>query len=164
MLRMSLLMGVFWLPAAAIAQPISGLYIGAAVGANFAGAMLSTENSTKIYSSAGPLSLVDIGWEFGNGLRVEIEGSYRSNGVSKIATLRRNGQFYPLSDVDGNVATYATMANLLYDIDWTPFDLPLHPYVGAGVGYGWLDLGHVSGDGFASLRPPAATPTPARST
>jgi len=38
------------------------------------------------------------------------------------------------------------MANIAYDIPFHPFGWPLTPYVGAGVGYGWLDFGNAGGN------------------
>ena len=99
----------------------------------------------KIYTTAGPVGLADLGWGFGNGLRLEIEGSYRSNGISGISSRRVNGLLMPLTNVEGNAATYAVMANALYDIPFRPFGL-LQPYIGAGVGVGWLDLGNAHGN------------------
>ena len=55
----------------------------------------------------------------------------------------------PLSNVFGNAATYAVMANLAYDIPIHAFGL--QPYVGAGVGYSWLDLGNARGNGFGTF-------------
>jgi outer membrane protein OmpA-like peptidoglycan-associated protein len=142
------------LPVVAVAQPIQGLYINVGAGANFAGDLFSQSNNTKIYTTAGPVALVDLGWGFGNGLRAEVEGSYRSNGISGISTRRVDGMLLPLGDVSGNAATYAVMANVAYDIPFHVPGLPLQPYVGAGLGYGWLDLGNAQGTGFAKLTLP----------
>jgi opacity protein-like surface antigen len=57
----------------------------------------------------------------------------------------------PLTNVTGNAATYAVMANILYDISFHPFALPLQPYVGGGLGYGWLDLNNASCNGAATF-------------
>jgi len=146
MLRKLLLAGLCLMPAVAAAQPVQGLYIGAGAGVNFAGTLSSSQSTTKIDTNVGPLGLVAIGWGFGNGLRVELEGSYRSNSISNISNRRINGLTLPISNVSGNAATYAVMANVLYDIPFHPFSLPLTPYVGAGVGYGWLDFGNAGGN------------------
>jgi OmpA-OmpF porin, OOP family len=146
------LAGVFLLPAIAVAQPIQGLYIGVEVGANFAGTLSASQQTTKVYTDPGPLGLVALGWGFGNGLRTEIEGSYRSNSVSDVSTLRAGGATLPLTNVTGNVQTYAVMANIAYDIPLHPFGLPLQPYVGAGVGYAWLNMEDVRGNGVTTFR------------
>jgi OmpA-OmpF porin, OOP family len=154
MLRLSVLAGVLLLPVVAVAQPVPGLYIGGEAGGNFAGSLLSSHETTKVDTDPGPLGLASLGWAFGNGLRVEIEGSYRSNEISGISTRRVNGSLEPLTNVDGNVGTAAVMANVAYDIPFHPFGLPLQPYVGAGLGYGWLNLSNASGNGFGTFRLP----------
>lgn len=154
MFRTLLLASVLLLPAVAMAQPITGLYIGAGAGVNLAGTMQSAGKTTKIDTDAGPIGLAAVGWGFGNGLRAELEGSYRSNSVGSVSTLRNNGQTVPLSNVDGHVGTYAVMANAVYDIPLHGLSLPVQPYVGVGVGYGWTDLGSVTGNGFGTFRLP----------
>jgi len=135
-----------------MAQPVQGLYVSLGAGANLAGDLLSDHEITKVYTTVGPVGLADLGWGFGDGLRMEIEGSYRSNSISGISTRRVNGALDPLSNVSGRDATYAVMANIAYDIRVHSFGL--QPYVGAGVGYGWLDFGDVHGNGFGTFRLP----------
>jgi len=106
---------------------------------------------TKIYTDAGVVGLIDLGWGFGNGLRAEAEGSIRSNEVSGFSTRRTNGHLQPLGDPAGSVKTYALMANLEYDIPFHPFGLPIQPYVGGGVGYSWLDFGNGGGSGYTTI-------------
>jgi outer membrane protein OmpA-like peptidoglycan-associated protein len=154
MLRTFALASALLLPAAAIAQPIQGLYLSGNVGANFTGTLQTSPTNQKIYTDAGPVGLAALGWGFGNGLRAEIEGSYRSNGVSGISTLRIDGRMLPVAGVTGNARTYAAMANVAYDIPFHPFGLPLSPYVGAGVGYAWLDLGNATGNEPAIIHEP----------
>jgi len=124
------LVGMFLLPPIAIAQPLQGLYIGGDVGVNFAGTLQSSHEITKVYTDPGPAGLVALGWGFGNGLRVEVEGSYRSNDISGISTLRVDGMTLSLADVSGNTRTYPAMANVSYDI---PIRLlgPVQPDIGA---------------------------------
>ena len=96
------------LPVVANAQPVQGLYVSLDTGANFAGDMLSSpQKNTKIYTDAGPVGLVDLGWGFGNGLRAEIEGSIRSNDVSGFSTRRASGELRPLGSASGSAKTYA---------------------------------------------------------
>ena len=78
------------LPLAAQAQPVRGLYVGAAAGANWH-ANVNTDTtingegfSMRTTSSVGWVALASAGWDFGNGLRAEIEGSYRSNDVDTV--------------------------------------------------------------------------------
>jgi len=151
MLRLSLLAGLLLLPAVSTAQSLPGLYVSGETGVNFAGSLLSSGETTKVYTNAGPLGALDLGWEFPNGLRVEIEGSDRSNRIDGISTLRVNGAMLPLSNVNGAVATPAAMANVVYDIPLHGLPLSLQPYVGAGLGYGWLQFNNTSGNGNGRL-------------
>jgi opacity protein-like surface antigen len=151
MLKQVTLAGALMFPAIAVAQPIQGLYIGGNAGVSFAGSLLSSQPNRKIYTDDGPLGLAAVGWGFGNGLRTEIEGSYRSNGIDVISVRRINGMLEPLTNVSGNAATYAVMANVAYDI---PLHLPVQPYIGAGLGYGWLNLGNAHGNAPGIFRLP----------
>jgi OOP family OmpA-OmpF porin len=138
-------------PTLAVAQTDTGPYLSGAVGANFAGALLSSHSETKAYTDPGPAGLVALGWRFGNGLRAEIEADDRSNGVNTIRTHRLNGEMLPLENLEGRVQTYAGMANLFYDIPVRPFGLPIRPYVGVGAGYGTLDFGKTHGLGHGTI-------------
>ena len=135
------------IPFVASAQPISGLYVGGEVGPNFAGSLLASGNETKIYADPGILGLADLGWGFGNGLRVEIEGSGRSNAVNRITTQRIDGRMLPLAGAGGSIDNFALMTNLLYDLDLRRFGTALRPYVGVGFGYDWMDFAGVGGTG-----------------
>jgi opacity protein-like surface antigen len=152
--RHLLCLGALTLPVAALAQPVQGLYVEVGGGANIVGDLLSANETTKVETNIGGLGLVDIGCGFGNGLRAEIEGSYRSNGISGISTLRQNGNLLPLSNATGSVRTFAVMANVKYDLPFHTPALPIQPYVGGGAGYGWLDLGNASGNGVGRFALP----------
>jgi opacity protein-like surface antigen len=142
------------LPATAAAQSVQGLYISGGTGVNFTDTMLSSGGSTQIDTAPGALGLGAVGWGFGNGLRIELEGSYRPNAIDGISTYRINGQLLPLSNVDGDVDTSAIMVNLAYDLPLQPFGLPVQPYVGVGLGHAWLDFGGSGGNGFAKFALP----------
>lgn len=64
------------------------------------------------------------GYAWGNGLRTELEMSYRDNSVDSINTPGATGG-------DGSVNALAFMANALYEFD---FGIGLKPYLGAGIG------------------------------
>jgi len=128
----------------ALAQPLQGLYIGGGAGGNFVPPVLSPRDTTKLYTDPGASADIAIGWGYGNGLRAEIEASFRSNGVSSIGTRRTNGALEPLANIAGSARTYGLMANAAYDIPYYP--LGLQPYVGVGAGYAWLDMSSVSGN------------------
>lgn len=144
-LKASIVAAAVLAPAFAAAQPAQGLYVSGDIGANFADAMLSSNSDLKVNSNTGPVGLGALGWRFGNGLRAEIEGSYRSNGVDSFLTRRVNGQMEPVANVQGTVGTSAAMANLAYDFPVSPRWI-LRPYIGAGVGYGWLGLNGTRGN------------------
>ncbi|MCQ8278888.1 outer membrane beta-barrel protein [Acetobacteraceae bacterium KSS8] len=134
----------------AAARPISGLYVAADGGANFAGSTTASGGVTRVGTQTGPLGLGAVGWGFGNGLRAEIEGSIRSNDIDAIDTLRLNGLRLPLGHVTGHLQTEAGMANLAYDLPLRGF---IKPYVIAGIGYGDLDFRHATGDDFGVRLP-----------
>ncbi len=135
---------------AAQAQPIQGLYIGAAGGANF----LDTERQRSLTLSPGtsvakPNQSVDfkpgwaavgsIGYGFGNGVRLEVEGSGRSN------TGHFNTGMLPKST--GYETKTGAMANVLFDMDIR--SRYVFPYIGAGAGYQSVDFKE---SGYYSVR------------
>lgn len=120
--------------AAAMAQPINGLYVGGEIGANWMqnqkikNAAVSGEGGVKnpggkFDGGFGPAVVGSVGYGFGNGLRAEGEFNYRFT-HEKLKNAPGNGGGY-----DNN--TYGLMANVLYDIPGVPY---VTPYVGAGVG------------------------------
>lgn len=112
-------------PAAVQAQALSGVYIGAGAGINWLAETGVNPGTAKVTSdSVGLAALGSIGYGFGNGLRVELEGNYRYQGV-KVAGVKGHGN------------SYGPMVNALYDFD---AGMPIVPYVGAGVGYQWGDI------------------------
>ncbi len=121
------------LPGTAAAQPVSGLYIGAAGGGNFLQRetvnVLTTSATGRSFSSqkvpfdAGYVGLASIGYGFGNGLRVEVEGNYRYNTPSNIRSASEQ--------------KYGAMLNVLFDLDvGSPY---IYPYIGGGLGYGRVE-------------------------
>ncbi len=76
-----------------------------------------------------------IGTELTNwvkGLRIELEASYRRNDVSGDFFLTGDSGSSTSGILDGNVSTFAIMANAWYDID---VGSKIRPYVGGGVGW-----------------------------
>ncbi len=138
---------VLAVPFAAQAQPVTGLYIGAGVGVNLKSDVdvknLQQKNTLtggvstpdlSLGSGLGPVALGAIGWGFGNGLRVELEGDYRNNNFNKL-----NKQPTGISAAaGGREQLYGPMVNVAYDFyGLTPWVVP---YIGAGVGYQWANL------------------------
>ncbi len=136
-------------PSLASAQQITGLYIGGALGYNYlqdvSGSVdklpgrssppLSSNAPVTIGFGGGFAGLAAIGYGVGNGVRLELEGSYRSNGQS---TTGKNAAPSSSNSVNTTVNSgaenkYGIMANAYYDINigqrW------LYPYIGVGFGY-----------------------------
>ncbi len=128
---------------AALAQPVSGLYVGAGAGANVlenqglrastfpAGAVGRPDaflggRSSKIRTEVGPVFSASVGYGLGNGLRVEVQGDFRQNKLSHVG-------FYAAG---GEEQQFGGFLNVLYDFDLSPLGVPgLSPYLGVGAGY-----------------------------
>jgi OOP family OmpA-OmpF porin len=128
-------------PIAASAQPVTGLYVGLGAGVNIEQkeqiknlsfptlAPLGSGISTSGHAggSTGFAGVLALGWGFGNGLRAEIEGSYRDNRQNNLSGFAAN--------IGGgtNEQKFGGMVNVLYDFNGvSPWVVP---YLGAGVGY-----------------------------
>ncbi len=138
--------------AAAQAQPVNGLYVGAGAGVNWlqdaninatgqlADTLRARGNTVggDVSFDMGWVGVVSLGYGFGNGLRTEIEGSYRENEVDTISGFRGAGQVR----ASGTARSYGVMANVLYDFDLGGHvgGMALVPYVGAGAGYIWREF------------------------
>ena len=116
------------------AQPVTGLYVGGGGGANF---LQREKLDARLFPLGNPtpsnnyqgyrvgiVGLGSVGYGFGNGLRLEVEGNYRNN------------QFrtpYRIGSDSGREEKYGAMGNVLFDLDiGSPY---LFPYIGGGVGY-----------------------------
>ena len=138
-------------PAVAGAQPITGLYIGGGVGANFTQqesvsrqgipVTLSPNFSAPIFGTAGGnlegsvgfAGVLSLGWGFGNGLRAEIEGNYRNNCCGSYTGGNFFGAFGTAIAGGSREEKYGALVNLLYDFNGlSPWFVP---YLGVGVGY-----------------------------
>ena len=121
----------------AAAQPVTGLYIGAGGGVNFMQKEQVTvpvvAGQSAVGSTAfdhGYVALGSVGWGFGNGLRLELEGNYRHNRFDT-----PNGTASVSSG--GTEKKYGAMFNALFDLDvGSPY---VFPYFGGGVGYGRVE-------------------------
>jgi outer membrane protein OmpA-like peptidoglycan-associated protein len=144
-------------PAVAFAQPITGPYVSLGVGAN----IYDTQKLSSITTPDGARYKVDgslgqlktdadiigggaVGWGFGNGFRVEVEGDYRQNALRSINGLHASG----------TEEQWSGFVNGYYDFDLTPYGLPgLAPFIGAGVGYSSVNFHNVySNPGYYDLQ------------
>jgi len=120
------------LPVAANAQAVNGIYVGAGAGVNVmqdeAIKSIGAVNvGGKIPTRIGPAVVLSLGYGFGNGLRAEVEGSYRHNSYNTPSVFGAGG------NLAGTEQKFGGMVNVLYDfVGVVPL---IQPYVGAGVGY-----------------------------
>jgi len=124
----------------AYAQPVSGLYIGAGGGANFLQDEridsvrtlgVTTPSNARARFDTGIVGIGSLGYGFGNGVRVELEGNYRYNRPSSFRTATPG-----IRSVGGREQKYGPMANVLFDLDiGSPYAFP---YIGAGAGVSWV--------------------------
>ena len=137
------------LPLAAQAQPVTGIYVAGAAGANWQGntnfdiSSSGTTYSQRSTSSVGWLALASAGWGFGNGLRLEAEVNYRTNDTDSVRQTV-NGAPTTTFRTTGYTSTYGIMGNVLYDIGATQ-RWPVHLTLGAGLGYAWSRYDNVGG-------------------
>jgi len=131
-------------------RAVTGPYIAAGIGANW---LQDTDLQGSVNNAAGTkienefevgyVGVLSLGWGFGNGLRAEIEGSYRSNEVSDTKTGGQSIQ--GTASGTGTAVSYGVMANILYDFDLGSSLGGIVPYIGGGVGYIWHDYQDVGG-------------------
>jgi hypothetical protein len=125
MKRMLLAATIFALPVVARAQPIQGVYVGGSFGANFLDQerLRNVGPNDQLNFQTGYAGLGSVGYGFGNGVRLEVEGSYRFNHIGHGGA----------SSLGGNETKYGAMGNVLFDMDiGSPY---VFPYLGAGAGY-----------------------------
>jgi OmpA-OmpF porin, OOP family len=126
---------------------VNGPGTGIVLGSGFGGVPLGVNTGLTKQYDVGAVGVISLGWGFGNGLRVELEGNARNNRVSKLT-----GTPFPTNS-GGNEVTYGAMANVLYDFDiasWTGGQSYVFPYIGVGAGYAWTsyDSLHSYGTNF----------------
>jgi len=133
---------VLSLPLAAQAQPVTGIYVGAAGGANFRNQV--NQNGFRITSeNPGWVALGSVGYGLGNGFRVEVEGNYRHNSIRRSSFTTAGVPTFTGSS--GSLRTYGGMVNALYDFNLASFGLPtISPYLGVGAGYGQSSYNRVT--------------------
>jgi len=132
-------------PTMAFAQANNGFYVRAAGGAAFGTTATSSTKNTKLGTDTGGMGVVDLGWRFAMGLRIEVEGNFRDNGVDRLATRRVDGKVLNTSNAGGGVQNYGTMVNALYEVNLSRYNIALRPYFGGGIGVNWEDFNDVRG-------------------
>lgn len=126
------------LPVAANAQAVKGIYVGAGAGVNImqqesltgvgvAGLGSLGVSGVDFGTTVGPAAVLSLGYGFGNGLRAEIEASYRYNTLQSPTGLGAG------STGGAKEQKFGGMVNVLYD--FVGLSTMVQPYVGAGVGY-----------------------------
>lgn len=143
--RAMLAAAVLSMPAAAMAQPITGPYISL-------GAGLSAPQNPKLTSGPeygtsqikldegyGFNSELALGYGIGNGFRFEIEGDFLRSNIRHVLN-----PAFPM-DTSGTIRTWGAMGNVLYDMDiGSPY---IYPYLGLGAGYQWTKLNPLDATG-----------------
>ena len=143
-IRMGLLAAtILAVPVAAMAQPVTGLYVAAGAGYDIMQSEhlqpspgLGISRHTRLDFNNGVAAVGSVGYGLGNGLRVEVEGDYRLNYFRT-----RRGTLNPAFG-GGNQQAFGPMANVLYDFYLPNFGINatwIMPYVGAGAGYEFLN-------------------------
>ena len=120
--------------ASASAQITQGMYISGAAGISDIGLTEGAVGgqSFKQNWQSGGVGVMALGYGFGNGLRAEIEGSYRAYEAD-------SGKLDNQSAASSGRSSASTIfANLLYDVDLRLLGLDtiaVVPYFGGGIGY-----------------------------
>jgi outer membrane protein OmpA-like peptidoglycan-associated protein len=129
------------IPVQAAQQLPAGWYVQGGAGGNF----LSDADievggiEREAEHDIGWLGTGSVGYAWQNGLRLELEGAYRSNGIDTIAGAAGTG----------DVTSTNIMANLIYQYQTTGWVVP---YLGFGIG-----AGHVSLDSVGPVGGPPTT-------
>jgi OOP family OmpA-OmpF porin len=110
-----------------------GPYAGIAGGGSFLNDISPNGAGTDVKSQYqnGYVGLGTIGWNFGDGLRAEIEGGYRRSDVEGVRDA-------PPGSRTGALGLTTVMVNGLYDFDLDRFGVPaagIVPHLGVGVGW-----------------------------
>jgi OOP family OmpA-OmpF porin len=122
-------------PSAMSAQPSDGPYLWLGAGRNrlqnqdiaAVGTPFGRQPGGNIKANDGTIAAVSVGWGFSNGVRLELETSYRKNGFHEATagSLRQ-------ATAGGDETKSGIFFNALYQFDRTGFGIS--PYVGFGAG------------------------------
>lgn len=123
------------LPVAATAQSLpEGPYIGSQIGVSWLQDLdLKTATVTnKVNTKETIAAVLETGYQFGDGLRLGIEGGYS---IHQVDTISAN-----LGNPIGDVTTFTLMGVVQKEFDTGS---AFRPYVSAGLGWGWMDTDNV---------------------
>ncbi|CAH0247098.1 OmpA family protein [Roseomonas sp. CECT 9278] len=148
-------LGLFAAAGPAAAQFATGPYIAGGFGWNLApDTDLNLDQAAALglgragYGSGGSVGftpgvagVLSLGWGFGNGLRLELEGNYRSNEVDSVSGA---AGWASMGGPSGRQESWGVMGNALLDLGVFG---PVVPYVGIGAGYVVTDWAGVRGLG-----------------
>ena len=141
------------IPAAAQAQPVTGWYVGAGVGINqlLDSHLKGVAGQGELNSDIGLASVGSFGYGLGGGMRVELEGNFRTQ-HSHITPSGGSGTSY----------SFGPMVNLLYDFNTGG---SFYPYVGLGAGAQWVHIpargsseAQIAAQGIVGVAVPLGTP------
>ncbi len=154
-LSLACALGLAALPAAA--QTTNGLYIGLGAGGVMLSQSVNTRSPPAIFGqgdghrftfNTGVNVLASIGYGMGNGVRLELEGTWRQARIAGAQFFQQGNFQGGIGSTGGSVQSYGFMGNVLYDFDLSglgPQFRWVQPYVGAGLG---LALTNVRDIGF----------------
>ena len=147
LLAATVLAAPFVLPTLAHAQPVTGPYVAGGVGYNMESSQKGKDlylnhaalpDTVRINTHNGWTGEASLGYGFGDGFRVEVEGDYFSNRFSKanITAIK--------TPASGQENRYGAFLNGFYDFD---FGLPVFPYLGAGIGWQYSNFQNFASQG-----------------
>jgi len=122
-------------PVAAWAQPVTGPYVNLGIGPDWLNHLSAhgdspTFGGAELKGTIGVGGFAGAGYGFGNGLRLELDGSVRHE--------KPDWESYPAAGGNVTLNTYGPMVNAIYDFDiGSPW---IYPFIGGGVGYQWTSL------------------------
>src|ERR1700757_2842325 len=138
------------MPLAAHAQPVTGPYVSLGGGTSIANPVgfesFKAGRAGKIQVNNSYAADTAVGYGFGNGFRIELNGDFNRNTASKIKY--SNPGALGDSPFHGGMNTYGPMVNVLYHIN---VGLPVFPYVGVGAGYQWQKFHNALNGNFDSV-------------
>jgi opacity protein-like surface antigen len=118
-----------------------GLYLSYGAGLSILLESSSSSSSDATFSGTtsfdlGFMARLAIGYHFGDFTRAEIESAYRRNSVDTVTASNATGSF--TGQVDSAMSATSFLVNGYFDI---PIWGKMNPFVGAGLGWAYVDFG-----------------------